>query len=176
MAISTTPVKNTPVQGEEETSGTTTYRLLPSRCFSVVSDSPVGSAETTVWVSLRAYANLTRGRVQSNETREPVYVQVRRLEPPAVINAGSSGSEGPSLAPKVLHAGTAHSAEDSAKSKAAALGHCRLGGSSAIPENHVCITLGDRGNIDGARDWDLVRYDVKRHFKLKNRTDPFGVA
>lgn len=79
------------------------------------------------------------------------------MEPPAVISSASSGSDGPAIAPKVLHAGSSQSVEQAAKGGAASAAFCRLNYSPVVPERHVCIVLGERGNIDGASDWDLVR-------------------
>ncbi|KAG8912248.1 Peroxisome biosynthesis protein pex1, partial [Tulasnella sp. 408] len=157
VAISTTPAKTTPVPGEDRTSGTATYRLLPTRFFSLAPKNTIRSSETTVWVSPTAFRMITRASDRVSGKAPVHYVEVKKLEPPAVISSASSGSDGPALAPKVLHAGSSQSVEQTAKGGAASAAFCRLNYSPVVPERHVCITLGERGNIDGATDWDLVR-------------------
>ncbi|KAG9019479.1 Peroxisome biosynthesis protein pex1 [Tulasnella sp. 427] len=154
VAISTTPSKSTPLPGGNSTSGTATYRVLPSRLFKLPSKDFVQSRETTVWVSSTTFTTITQADLQANGPIPRCYVDVRRLEPPAVLSSGSSSSEGLTVAPKVLHAGTVH--EQPTKNSSASSKLCRLSPSNAVPENHACITLGERGNIDGASDWDII--------------------
>ncbi|KAG9051589.1 Peroxisome biosynthesis protein pex1 [Tulasnella sp. UAMH 9824] len=142
VAISTTPAKTTPVPGEDRASGTATYRLLPTRLFSLAPKNTIRSSETTVWVSPKAFRMITRASNRVSDKAPFHYVEVKKLEPPAVISSGSSGSDGPALAPKVLHAGSSQSVEQAAKGGAASAAFCRLNYSPVVPERHIGISLG----------------------------------
>ncbi|KAG8905544.1 Peroxisome biosynthesis protein pex1 [Tulasnella sp. 403] len=149
-----------------QVTGRPTFRVLPSRFYALSASVTDRDSNTVVWVSPTSYKRIAGVAEIDVRDQRLYHVLVRRLRPPAILNASQGGNPpAPSPAGLAPHARVLHGTDGTTQTSQDLDGHpsseksrppCILKFSREVPDHHAVLAIGSLGDVDNAGDWDLV--------------------